>query len=76
MNILRNIACKSNKFVGLSNFAPESIRSLASMVKTHRFVYAKKFAGEPKETDFTLETEDLAPIQNGGKLVCLNTLLS
>lgn len=45
----------------------QSIRTLASMVKAQRFVYAKRFVGEPKETDFTLETEELAPIKDGGK---------
>lgn len=51
-----------------SHFAQQSIRTLASMVKAQRFVYAKKFVGEPKETDFTLETEELAPIKDGGEL--------
>lgn len=37
------------------------------MVKAQRFVYTSRFVGEPKETDFTLETEELAPIKDGGK---------
>lgn len=37
------------------------------MVKAQRFVYAKKFVGEPKETDFILETEELQPIKDGGE---------
>lgn len=37
------------------------------MVKAQRFVYSTKFSGEPKESDFTLETEELAPIKDGGK---------
>lgn len=45
----------------------QSIRTLANMVKAQKFIYAKKFVGEPKETDFTLETEELAPIKDGGR---------
>lgn len=38
------------------------------MVKAQRFAYANKFVGAPKETDFSLETEELAPIKDGGTL--------
>lgn len=37
------------------------------MVKAQRFVYAKRFVGAPKEDDFALVTEELAPIKDGGK---------
>lgn len=49
----------------ITNSAPIQ-RSLATMVKAHRFVYAKKFEGEPKLTDFTLEEEELPALNEGG----------
>lgn len=39
------------------------------MVKAKRFVYAKRFDGEPKPDDFKLEEEDLPELQDGGMLI-------
>lgn len=41
--------------------------SSAIMVKAKKFVYVKRFEGEPKLTDFELVEEDLPALQNGGK---------
>lgn len=37
------------------------------MVKAQRFVYANKYVGEAKETDFALVTEELGDLKDGGK---------
>lgn len=36
------------------------------MVKAEKFIYAKRFRGEPKLTDFELKTEELPSLQDGG----------
>jgi len=40
-------------------------RHLATMVKTKKFIYAKAFEGEPKETDFKLVEEELSALKDG-----------
>jgi hypothetical protein len=37
------------------------------MVKTKKFIFARRFVGEPKEDDFTLVEEELPPLKEGGK---------
>lgn len=37
------------------------------MVKAQKFIYNKRFVGEPKLTDFTLEEEELPALMDGGK---------
>lgn len=44
----------------------EFSRHLATMVKTKKFIYAKPFVGEPKETDFKLVEEELPALKDGG----------
>lgn len=44
-----------------------SNRHLATMVKAQKFIYNKRFVGEPKLTDFTLEEEELPALKDGGK---------
>jgi hypothetical protein len=39
------------------------------MVKTKKYIFAKRFVGEPKPEDFTLVEEDLPPLQEGGKFI-------
>lgn len=41
-------------------------RHFATMVKTKKFIYAKAFVGEPKETDFKLVEEELPALKDGG----------
>lgn len=36
------------------------------MVKAQKFVYAKKFEGEPEPSDFQLVDEELPALQPGG----------
>lgn len=58
-----------NKFTGRSA-GLEIYRQFATMVKTKKFIYAKAFEGEPKETDFKLVEEELPPLQDGGNFLC------
>lgn len=37
------------------------------MVKAKKFVYARRFENAPKVDDFTLEEEELRPLEDGGK---------
>lgn len=37
------------------------------MVKAQKFIYSKRFVGEPKLTDFSLEEEELPDLNDGGK---------
>lgn len=46
-------------------------RSLSNMVNAKKFIYAKRFDGEPKVTDFELREEELPALKNGGKCVYL-----
>jgi hypothetical protein len=39
-----------------------------NMVKTKKFIFAKRFVGEPKEDDFTFVEEELPPLNEGGKI--------
>jgi hypothetical protein len=43
------------------------------MVKTKKFIFAKRFVGEPKADDFTLVEEELPPLKEGGKVIENNT---
>ena len=43
------------------------------MVKTKKFILAKRFVGEPKADDFTLVEEELPPLKEGGKIIKNNT---
>lgn len=54
-----------NKLTGRSS-GVELSRNLATMVKTKKFIYAKVFDGEPKETDFKLVEEELPALKDGG----------
>lgn len=38
----------------------------AAMVVAKKFIYAKRFVGEPKPSDFTLEEETLPALKDGG----------
>lgn len=40
------------------------------MVTAKKFIYAKRFEGLPKVTDFRLEEEILPDLKDGGKLIC------
>lgn len=42
-------------------------RNFATMVKTKKFIYAKAFVGEPKESDFQLVEQELPALKDGGK---------
>lgn len=44
-------------------------RSFSNMVKSKKFIYAKRFDGEPKISDFELIEEELPALQDGGKFV-------
>lgn len=55
-----------NKLTGSSSGIKFS-RYFATMVKTKKFIYAKPFEGEPKETDFKLVEEELPALKDGGK---------
>lgn len=46
----------------------EHSRHFATMVKTKKFIYAKAFEGEPKETDFKLVEEELPALKDGGNV--------
>lgn len=37
------------------------------MVKAKKFIYAKRFDGFPKITDFRLEEEELPELKDGGQ---------
>lgn len=37
------------------------------MVKARKFIQAQKFVGEPKLTDFELQDEELAALNDGGE---------
>lgn len=38
-----------------------------NMVNASKFVYAAAFDGEPKQSDFQLQTENLPALSDGGK---------
>jgi hypothetical protein len=40
-----------------------------NMAKTKKFIFARRFVGEPKEDDFTLVEEELPPLKEGGKFM-------
>lgn len=40
------------------------------MVKAQKFIYARRFEGEPKPSDFDLQEEELPPVKDGGKCGC------
>lgn len=44
---------------------------LKTMVTAKKFIYAKRFEGLPKVTDFRLEEEILPDLKDGGKSICL-----
>lgn len=44
------------------------------MVKAKKFIYAKRFDGFPKLTDFKLEEETLSELRDGGKFISLYLL--
>lgn len=44
------------------------------MSKAKKFVYAKRFVGLPKLTDFQLEEEDLPELRHGGWIMFCNNL--
>lgn len=57
------ITATGNSFVpvfGYKNY------SSAAMVVAKKFVYVKRFVGEPKPTDFRLEEETLPELKDGG----------
>jgi hypothetical protein len=39
-----------------------------NMVKTKKFIFARRFVGEPKEDDFKIVEEELPPLKQGGKI--------
>jgi hypothetical protein len=39
------------------------------MVKTKKYIFARRFVGEPKEDDFEVVEEELPPLKKGGKTV-------
>lgn len=65
MNSLSAVRSILNKLTGNSSGIERS-RHFATMVKTKKFIYAKVFEGEPKETDFKLVEEELPALKNGG----------
>lgn len=65
MNSLSAVRSILNKLTGNSSGVKLS-RHLATMVKTKKFIYAKVFEGEPKETDFKLIEEELPALKDGG----------
>lgn len=36
------------------------------MTRTQKFIYAQRFVGEPKLTDFKLVSEELQPLEENG----------
>lgn len=44
---------------------PQGLRNFAAMVKAQKFVYVKKFEGEPNSSNFNLVEEELPQIKNG-----------
>lgn len=65
MNSLSTVRSILNKLTGSSS-GIELSRHFATMVKTKKFIYAKAFDGEPKETDFKLVEEELPALKDGG----------
>lgn len=65
VSILKRTALKASVFI--SPTAVSRHRNLATMVKAQKFIYNKRFVGEPKLTDFTLEEEELPALKDGGK---------
>lgn len=57
-------------FVNRDNNSIFSIinRSFSNMVKAKKFIYAKRFDGEPKLSDFELIEEELPSLKDGGKI--------
>ncbi len=64
MSAVRSIL---NKLTGYNSSGLERSRHFATMVKTKKFIYAKAFVGEPKETDFKLVEEELPALKDGGE---------
>lgn len=58
--------------INVGNFISKSIKIDVSdpeiMVKARKFVCAKIFDGEPKLSDFELQTEELPTLKDGGNL--------
>jgi len=54
-----------SNLISEATFYFELSRHLATMVKTKKFIYAKAFEGEPKETDFKLVEEELPALKDG-----------
>lgn len=46
------------------------------MVQARKFIFAKRFDGLPKLTDFRLEEEPLPELQDGGDLLWLRAKLN
>ncbi|XP_063229970.1 prostaglandin reductase 1-like isoform X2 [Bacillus rossius redtenbacheri] len=67
INPLKHIVCGEVKTIFPSGF--RSWSSAAGMVKARKFILAKHFVGEPKESDFQLVEEDLPELKNGEVLV-------
>lgn len=65
-----------HKFIWKEPFVLVVVLPIPMMVKAHKFVYARKYVGEPKESDFTLESDDLAPIGDNGKRSCYQAAAS
>lgn len=57
-------------FCAVANYQPYfkhfSTNHIA-MVQAKKFIYAKRYEGEPKVTDFKFVEEDLPPLKDGGK---------
>lgn len=70
MNSLSTVRSVLNKLTGV-----EVSRNFATMVKTKKFIYAKVFDGEPKETDFKLVEEELPALKDGGNINLEYTVL-
>lgn len=47
--------------------------SIPTMVQAKKFIYAKRFVGLPKVTDFRLEEETLPALGDGGKVTLVFT---
>lgn len=51
----------------MRSFLSVSRKSFSTdMVRAKKFIYAKRFEGEPKLTDFKLVEEELPELQEGG----------
>lgn len=53
--------------IGLPYFSSKiNVSAVSTMAKAKKFIYASRFVGEPKLTDFRLEEEELPALKPNG----------